>query len=367
MNQAKLTLLITSLAPAGAFVTPLHASSSVRRATSPTPDDDLMGVIAEEVMLDEAKDKQGQSSWKIDVAESADPFGYADEERTRAAVASRSAAPTDVYGIGEEERMLASARAGQNSFEGAIDVKEADPFGFNDELVTTQEQRARGAATLDPFGFASAPAPTVAVSFVDGIAAPRKMSLAIPFVERPALLDEISLAGDCGFDPLGLSDSRERLLFMRDAEIKHARLAMLAVVGWPLSELLHPALASDLGAPSIVTKLAGDAPSVLNGGLDLVPAPFWVAAIVAAAVLELQGTQASASGKLPGDLGWRAGSGAATALCGSAAKVADAELANGRLAMLAIVGFAAQEFAARASGIPIPVISQTPFFFHSPF
>ena len=42
---------------------------------------------------------------------------------------------------------------------------------------------------------------------------------------------------------------------MQEAEIRHARLAMLAVVGWPMSELL---------APSWMLQ-NGCAPSVLNG------------------------------------------------------------------------------------------------------
>ena len=45
------------------------------------------------------------------------------------------------------------------------------------------------------------------------------------------------LAGDFGFDPLLLADTPKKLLWFREAEIKHARLAMLAAVGWPLSEL----------------------------------------------------------------------------------------------------------------------------------
>uniref|UniRef100_A0A7S3DU21 Uncharacterized protein n=1 Tax=Entomoneis paludosa TaxID=265537 RepID=A0A7S3DU21_9STRA len=43
---------------------------------------------------------------------------------------------------------------------------------------------------------------------------------------------------------------------MQEAEIRHARLAMLAVVGWPLSELI---------APEWMLQSGGRAPSVLNG------------------------------------------------------------------------------------------------------
>ena len=70
---------------------------------------------------------------------------------------------------------------------------------------------------------------------------------------RPPALDG-SHAGDFGFDPLGFTEEFD-LYTMQEAEIRHARLAMLAVVGWPLSELV---------APSFMLQ-DGRAPSVLNG------------------------------------------------------------------------------------------------------
>ena len=52
-----------------------------------------------------------------------------------------------------------------------------------------------------------------------------------PMLLSPTGLDG-TLAGDVGFDPLGFSGgSREGALRMREAEIKHARLAMLAAAG----------------------------------------------------------------------------------------------------------------------------------------
>lgn len=66
---------------------------------------------------------------------------------------------------------------------------------------------------------------------------------------------------------------------MRDAEIKHSRLAMLAAAGWPLSELWHKEIASLLGLESILAA-ADKAPSVLNGGL----ANFWIIGTAAIAL-----------------------------------------------------------------------------------
>jgi len=82
-----------------------------------------------------------------------------------------------------------------------------------------------------------------------------EMSLAVPFLKRPTKLDGTH-AGDIGFDPLGLSESND-LYTMMEAEIRHSRLAMLAVIGWPLSELI---------APNWMLQGSNHlAPSVLNG------------------------------------------------------------------------------------------------------
>jgi len=79
-------------------------------------------------------------------------------------------------------------------------------------------------------------------------------SVALPFLKRPPALDGTQ-AGDFGFDPLGLSEEFD-LFTMQEAEIRHSRLAMLAVIGWPLSELI---------APDWMLQANGCAPSVLNG------------------------------------------------------------------------------------------------------
>lgn len=261
----------------------------------------------------------------------------------------------DPFGARDEKLMMESKREGQFSFESVIDVKEADPFGFQDEALATAALSTRR-MSADPFGY-----------FDDDITISRggPSSRALPFMTRPKILDEVQLAGDFGFDPLNLSgDSAERLLFMRDAELHHARLAMLATVGWPIAEILHPTLASTAQAPSVVSNIAGLNPSVLNGGLQNVPPVFWVGAIVTTLVIELIGLQAKAEGKMPGDLGLRAGSKQlASAIGGDSRSVADVELVNGRLAMLAVVGFVAQEFLTKLNGIPVPVVAQNPHFF----
>jgi len=80
-------------------------------------------------------------------------------------------------------------------------------------------------------------------------------SIAIPFLKRPPKLDGTH-AGDYGFDPLGFTESFD-LYTMQESELRHARLAMLAVIGWPLSELVGPSW--------MLRGENGCAPSVLNG------------------------------------------------------------------------------------------------------
>ena len=76
---------------------------------------------------------------------------------------------------------------------------------------------------------------------------------------------------------------RAQLAWFREAEIRHARLAMLAAVGWPLSELFDGPLAGMLGAKPLLLE-DGRVPSLLNGGLGDVNGVYW-GLVVAAAVL----------------------------------------------------------------------------------
>jgi len=174
-------------------------------------------------------------------------------------------------------------------------------------------------------------------------------SIAVPFLTRPPALDG-SHAGDYGFDPLGLSEKMD-FYAMQESEIRHSRLAMLAVIGWPMSELL---------APSWMLQ-NGCAPSVLNG---VNPLSFLAiaGALGAAGYFEyktaFRGSQSTPMGKMhekdmsaiwkygvPGDynfdpLGLYSS-------CGDDFKgrkgLRDVEVSHGRVAMLGITYFAAWE------------------------
>jgi len=194
------------------------------------------------------------------------------------------------------------------------------------------------------------------------------MSKALPFVERPKMLDG-SLPGDVGFDPFGLGgDDKESLVFKREAEIKHGRLAMLAVVGWPLAELWDKKIAAALGLQDALTS-SGSSPSLLNGGLDKIEPEYWLIVACIAGIFELQSKWAMEDGldkKIPGE--YTPGD------CGfdplnffpeekaAQFEMQTKEIKHGRIAMMAVLGFSIQEALYGA-----PVTAETPFFFQPLF
>jgi hypothetical protein len=60
---------------------------------------------------------------------------------------------------------------------------------------------------------------------------------------------------------------------------------MLAAVGWPVIELLHPSLANAMGVPDLLAAGA-KAPSVLNGGLENISPLFFAGVFVIGAVVD---------------------------------------------------------------------------------
>jgi light-harvesting complex II chlorophyll a/b binding protein 4 len=192
------------------------------------------------------------------------------------------------------------------------------------------------------------------------------------------------------------NDTQRSLMWYREAEIKHGRLAMLAAAGWPLAELWHGPIAKITGTPYALDVSQGRSLSVLNGGLGEVAPFLFVAAAVISAVeiatldqvhgLTATGMTMKKDGRVvmksytPGDLGFdplglygwygqqmgvmeelRADADPNYALklaMQARREMETAEIKNGRLAMLAITGFAFQEFIWGT-----PVVDQTPLFF----
>jgi hypothetical protein len=188
-----------------------------------------------------------------------------------------------------------------------------------------------------------------------------EMSASLPFLKRPEMLKD--LPGDRGFDPFNFAQNENALQWQRTAEIKHARLAMLAAVGWPIAELLDKKLAA---AYDLIPLLGihDRVPSVLNGGLDKVNPAFWAATLGVAAAIESLGLLKEANAKAaggkytPGDLGFDPFELSAITKDGRKYQL-EAELFNGRLAMLAITWYALQEFVTNNA-----VVNETPFLFN---
>merc|ERR1719267_412363 len=161
----------------------------------------------------------------------------------------------------------------------------------------------------------------------------------LPLIQTIRVGDK-TLAGDAGFDPLEIADSPEALAWYREAEVKHARLAMLAAFGWPVSEVTNfgKLLTND-----------GRAPSLLNGGLGEVNGIYWGAVIALAVYWESKGLDKQYGKKddyLPGMLGF-------DPLGADSPAMRNAEITNGRVAMLAITAFALEEAVTKAPIFPI--------------
>lgn len=208
------------------------------------------------------------------------------------------------------------------------------------------------------------------LAMVTNVEQPPRYSRSIPFLARPQHLTG-KYAGDVGFDPLGLADGPEKLAYYREAEVKHARIAMLAAAGWPLSELFDRPLADRIDDAfgldwTPLVDGSDRAPSLLNGGMDDVSPLFWGSCLGAAAAIDLKGVRNARyaeedAGYQPGDYGWDP-LGLYPYEEEGRERMRLAEIKHGRLAMIAVTGFAAQEFVSR-----VGVVDETPAFFRPLF
>ena len=199
--------------------------------------------------------------------------------------------------------------------------------------------------------------------------------LCLTAMARPTLLPDalISMVTEPAtkrnerFLALSKEEQAEALAWMRQSEVKHARLAMLAAAGWPLAELNNAAfLRDELGTN-------GRAPSLFNGGLfDGAAFPFVLLALGGTAASEFinldnsKGLTKTDWGFDP--LGWANNDGpdlvkkvGGPRMGAGQAELELCEIKNGRLAMMAITGYAVQEFL-----YGTPVVEQSYWFFHGP-
>eukprot|EP01036_Dinobryon_divergens_P025617 gene25617-34184_t len=182
-------------------------------------------------------------------------------------------------------------------------------------------------------------------------------SKSVPFLDQPPALTG-KLAGDVGFDPVGFSsywadkDWSQQVVpdiwpeaaartpittieWMREAELKHGRLSMLAVVGWV-------AVDSGLRFPgeifsAIPNSLAAHDAAVANGSMGfLLFVVSFLEVFSGAAVFD----QAKGSGRASGDFSFDPLGLSKSAQ--SKERYQTNEIKNGRLAMLAFAGIVTQ-------------------------
>jgi len=152
------------------------------------------------------------------------------------------------------------------------------------------------------------------------------------------------------FDPLSFSTqtSTGKLLFYREVELKHGRVAMLASLGFLVGENFHPLFGGNIDSPAIYAFQETPLQT------------FWGAVVAALAIPEVFSVftfaEAGSTGKelvkneqwaikedhLPGDLGFDP-LGLKPQDEDEFIALQTKELNNGRLAMIAIAGMVAQE------------------------
>ncbi|CAK0906954.1 unnamed protein product [Prorocentrum cordatum] len=158
-------------------------------------------------------------------------------------------------------------------------------------------------------------------------------------VVMAAFESELGVQDPVGFwDPAGFTadGSTENFARRRQTELKHGRVSMLATMGYITPELTGklPGYLS----PSAGLKFA-DIPNGL-GAISKVPAAGWAQIVAYGAFCELSQDQSAGTAAAAGDFGFKV---LTSSDAGEKQKKLAAEIANGRLAMMAIIGMFFQD------------------------
>ncbi|KAL9179701.1 hypothetical protein ACHAXT_008991 [Thalassiosira profunda] len=152
-------------------------------------------------------------------------------------------------------------------------------------------------------------------------------------MDEPSIGGQDFKGGKFQFDPLGLAETYSPLVpFFREAEIRHGRTAMLAVVGFIATDFVR--IPGDAYSFEAIPKTV-DAHNVLLDG-PMKQLLLWIGLFDA--VITFPAVQATMKGeRAPGDFGIKGPKDAA-----AMEKKQMSELLNGRLAMCAVGGIATQ-------------------------
>merc|ERR1719476_358239 len=152
-----------------------------------------------------------------------------------------------------------------------------------------------------------------------------------------AFESELGVQEPVGFwDPLGLSADGDSATFLRrrESELKHGRISMLATMGYITPELTGK-------FPGVLSKSEGVSFADIPNGLaaiSKVPALGWGQIVLYCAAVEAAGANNRGDG--PGEFGWKV---LTSSDPEEKKKKLAAEIANGRLAMMAIIGMFFQD------------------------
>ncbi|CAM9356124.1 unnamed protein product [Choristocarpus tenellus] len=173
-----------------------------------------------------------------------------------------------------------------------------------------------------------------------------EMSKSLPFLPKPAALDG-TMAGDVGFDPLGLSSAQGvgvDLYWLREAELKHGRVAMLAVTGvlWCDAFGSLPGFPSGEGQMDLFWQVFAEKPTAIGAGLVFIMFVELISGVATTAGRE-------SGDRAPGDFGIDP-----LNLADKPAKLAKyqlQEIKHGRLAMWAAAGQIVQGLTTHTSAV----------------